>query len=105
MQRSQRSTISSILQFWPLVIGLVAFFVLANLKPAFALLPDNRQILYWYTGELLSGNGMVFNPGQPVLLIAAPAYILMTAALATFFYLTNLAQIAEWLFVIALLIG
>jgi hypothetical protein len=104
MQANNR-TLSPLFQYWPLLLGVAAFLILWIVKPPYALLPDNRQILYWYPGELRSGNGLVFNPGQRVLLIAAPAYMLIVAALSVFFVTTNIVQVSEWVFVLALIVG
>src|SRR4051794_36378949 len=103
--QSNNKTLASILPYWPLLLGAAAFLILNVLKPPFTLLPDNRQILYWYPGELISGHGLVFNPGQRVLLIAAPLYMLAVAVLAGLFFLTNIAQASEWVFILALVVG
>jgi hypothetical protein len=37
------------------------------------------QIIDWYAQQLRAGNGLVFNPGQPVLLIPSPLYMILRA--------------------------
>src|SRR5437899_1331570 len=100
---------SPFVRHWPAIVLVIvvagAFSVLALVKPPFSQIPDNRQILYWYAAQFRSGNGLVFNPGEHVLLIAAPAYMLLLAVFGSVFAVLNVAQSAEWLFVAALALG
>jgi hypothetical protein len=47
----------------------------------------------------------VFNPGERVLLIASPAYMLLLAGFGSFPALSNIAQDAEWLFIVSVAVG
>src|SRR5438067_1172596 len=100
---------SPFVRYWPAILMLIvvagAIAFLALIKPPFSQLSDNRQILYWYAAQLRSGNGLVFNPGERVLLIAAPAYMLLLAVLGSVLASLKVAQSAEWLFVAALTLG
>jgi hypothetical protein len=86
-----------------LLVIPVAFVLLpAAVPPAWAA-PVDQEVLRWYATELRAGHGLVFNPGQPVLLIASLAYMLLLAALQSVVTDTSLA--AGLLFVAALALG
>ncbi len=88
-----------------LIVATAALAFLSLARPPFSQIADNRQILYGYAAQLRSGNGLVFNPGERVLLIAAPADMLLLAIFGSFFAPNAIAQAAEWLFVAALVVG
>jgi hypothetical protein len=75
-----------------LIVGLLGWH--AMYPTASQLLPDNRLVLNAYAAQLRAGHGLVFNPGERVLLIPSPAYMLALA-------LTG----PEWLFALALALG
>ncbi len=98
---------------WPAaLLAVIVTIVLAGLlivfpiiKPPTSLTPDNRQILYWYAAQLRAENGLVFNPGERVLLIAAPAYMLLLALFGSLFSPSGIARSADWLFIAAQAVG
>src|SRR5689334_20435960 len=100
---------SSFIRYWPAILALIvvagAVTFLALFKPPFSQTADNRQILYGYAAQLRSGNGLVFNPGERVLLIAAPVYMLLLAIFTTLSFTPNVVPSAEWLFMAALALG
>src|SRR5687767_230167 len=100
---------SKIIRNWPTVLFVIvvvaAWAALALIRPPLSQIPDNRQILYWYAAQLRSGNGLVFNPDERILLIASPAYMLLLAGSGSLLALSDVAQSAEWLFLIAVGVG
>src|SRR5512135_1372836 len=75
-----------------LIVGLFGWRAMNPTASQF--LPDNRLILNAYAAQLRAGHGLVFNPGERVLLSPSPAYMLALA-------LTG----PEWLFALALAIS
>src|SRR5258708_5875072 len=60
------------------------------------------QIIARYVDQFRVGNGLVFNPGDRVLLIAAPLHIILVAVLRTLF---DAQTASALLFAIAILIS
>ncbi|MEP7286270.1 MAG: hypothetical protein ABI947_10935 [Chloroflexota bacterium] len=91
---------------WPIasLILLVALIVLFAVDPLVGYLPDSRQVIYRYADQLRAGNGLVFNAGERVLLVASPAYMLLLALLSMIPPLTSLAA-AKIVFALALAFG
>ncbi len=85
-----------------LVIPLAFVLLPAAVPPARAA-PADQQVLGWYAAELRAGNGLVFNPGQPVLLIASPAYMLLLAAVQSI--AGDTSPVSILVFVAALALG
>ena len=69
---------------WILIAGLLALALLARLLPGERMV-DDAYITFRYARNLISGRGLVYNPGERVLGTTTPLYtfLLAGAALAT----------------------
>jgi hypothetical protein len=86
-------------------LALVALLVLALARPSLSQIADNRQVSYAYAAQLRAGNGLVFNPGEHVLLAASPAYLLLLGLLGGGSTIPQIVQSAGWLFALSIAIG
>ncbi|MCC7447204.1 MAG: hypothetical protein IT324_07295 [Anaerolineae bacterium] len=88
------------------LIWLVAILSLAVLLSGlgFSYSP-NTPIAFRYAAQFRVGHGLVFNPGEPVLLIPSPAYLLMLGIAAAVFPSAPVHGIAWLLSAIALTVG
>ncbi len=87
---------------WIVAIGLLAIVVSAVWFIGSP--PDGRQIFGEYANQFRAGHGLVFNPGQPVLLVSAPAYLLLLGVIGTIIPF-NIQDIAWLLHVAALAVS
>lgn len=83
----QRKTADPVGPFWEWLLVMAAAALIGMLgwmliRPAAeSYFQDDRRALPTYIEQLRAGHGMVFNPGERVLLVFAPLYILSAAAL------------------------
>src|SRR5258708_4935579 len=94
-------------RYWSsIVIGVVIIAVIFTLLPLAGVFgtefPASQQRLYRYADQLHTGNGLVFNPDERVLLVASPVYILMLALLEIIF---STATASAILYIAAAMIG
>jgi MFS family permease len=82
------------LDLMPLAAALAAFLIGVASAPFFVNLPDDRLIVARYAAQLRDVGQLVFNRGEPFLLIAAPLPILAQALLG-----------AELLFALSMALG
>ncbi|NTW09540.1 MAG: hypothetical protein HGA28_08240, partial [Anaerolineaceae bacterium] len=71
----------NILQRWSIPVLLVALALTTRLVPG-ARTIDDAFITYRYVQNLLSWQGLVFNPGEQVLGTTTPLYALLLSVLA-----------------------
>src|SRR5258708_32026076 len=82
------------------VIAVIAYLIITvSWADAYG---STQQILDRYIDQLHAGNGLVFNPGERVLLVASPMYLLMVAVLRV---VTSTTAADAILFTIAALVG
>ncbi len=98
---------SAKLSYWSsIVIGVVivaaAFLMLVYTGVGLSAASATAQIISRYVDQFRAGNGFVFNPGEQVLLVAAPVYILMLTLVRTVF---DAQTASALLFAIATLIS
>jgi hypothetical protein len=85
-------------------IAIVATILAAmNAFPLFTL--GERFIITRYVEQFRAGNGLVFNPGERVLLLPFPAYLLSLGLLAILIPGVTVLGVSAILFFVALLIG
>src|SRR5258708_7549886 len=88
---------------WVILLAvLIALFVGVFVARSASTLLDSRQILHRYAEQMRAGNGLVFNPGERVLLLPSPVEMILLAALSTVFSIETASMI---LFAIAGIIG
>jgi hypothetical protein len=101
-----RKRISRLSLTWPvaLLMMVLAFAAVLLINPSSSYLPDLRQVIYRTAEQVRAGHGLTFNANERLLLVPAPAYILLMVVLALFSSL-NMVVIGQILFAVAVTIG
>ncbi len=85
-----------------LLAMLIALVVGVLVARSATTILDSRQVLYRYAEQVRAGNGLVFNPGERVLLLPSPIEMILLAAFSTVFSIETASII---LFAVAGIIG
>src|SRR5258708_31643318 len=84
------------------LLALVACIVVVLANPLGSYLTDSGKILYRYAEQIRAGHGMVFNPVERNLLMAAPAYILALGASAIVLPSLDIPSVSQLLFALVM---
>src|SRR5258708_13221550 len=68
-----------------LLAMLIALVVGVLVARSATTILDSRQVLYRYAEQVRAGNGLVFNPGERVLLLPSPIEMILLAAFSPVF--------------------
>src|SRR4051812_28499599 len=93
-------------RLWVWIFPLAALAtVIASISAFPQFDAGNRLIIARYAEQFRVGHGLVFNPGERVLLLPSPAYLLSLGILAAVFPTIPIQGLSSDLFFAALLIG